>query len=131
MPSRRPDRPGRARRVAGLFQRLRVRRRLGLGLGLGLLALALTVLIPPGMMPGRTSPEGAVALVICTGHGALTLGGQGPGERSRHDQHSPCVFAAAGPGAPPPGFSGSWTAQFFASAEMAGRASGSPADPGR
>jgi hypothetical protein len=61
---------------------------------LALLALVLKVVVPPGFMLADTSGAG-VALVICTGHGPLTLGHAGehkaPPAKSRAD--APCAFA--------------------------------------
>lgn len=43
-------------------------------IGLALLALWLKVVLPPGFMPATDS---SALLVICTGHGPLTLGADG------------------------------------------------------
>ena len=68
-----------------------------------IIALLINVLAPPGFMiaPAR---HGAT-IVICTGHGAMTVAGPDPspshkGDKTRHD--GACAFAGHGVGATPP-----------------------------
>jgi hypothetical protein len=69
---------------------------------LALLALWVQVLIPSGFMVA--SSDTGPALVICTGHGALTLDSHGqPGKAPSPKADMPCVFAGHGvAGATPP-----------------------------
>jgi hypothetical protein len=70
-------------------------------------ALALRVMIPAGFMAAPTADAG-LGLVLCTGHGPLTLpagdapdpGKNTPAGKAGHD--TPCVFAGHGAGAPAP-----------------------------
>ena len=77
----------------------------GLGTLLAVLALLLNVAVPQGTMvaPGG---HGAAALVICTGHGPLTLAGHdgGPAHKGQAAGHDgACAFAGHGlASAPPP-----------------------------
>ncbi len=71
---------------------------------LAMLALFLQVAVPPGFMVGRT--DSGPAIVICTGHGPLQIGQDGPGKPgkpSKATQAGACVFAGHGGFAPPPG----------------------------
>ena len=69
-------------------------------------ALACRVLVPPGFMPG-TGADHSPTMQMCHGAGPLPQGtqspakgdGQTPSNRTHHE--APCVFAAAGTGAPP------------------------------
>jgi hypothetical protein len=78
-------------------------------LTLAVLALALKVMIPPGFMAAQSRADG-FPLVLCTGHGAVTVdaavpaagqpGKKAPADKSGHD--GPCVFAGHGAAAPTP-----------------------------
>ncbi len=69
-----------------------------------LVAVALLILqaaIPPGFMvgSGAATPTGAPSIVICTGHGPLTLGQDGPAPRDKRPHPGSasgtiCPFAA-------------------------------------
>ena len=75
---------------------------------LALLALALNVIVPPGLMPARSTNALPFVLVLCTGQGAMVVSlGQTLSSsdhqdpvptKSTHD--SPCVFAGHGQGVP-------------------------------
>jgi hypothetical protein len=78
---------------------------------LAVLAIALKVLVPPGYMIAGPADGASFPLVLCTGHGPLTVdsaklfggadaGKKAPGEKSPHD--SPCAFAGHGAAAPAP-----------------------------
>jgi hypothetical protein len=62
---------------------------------LALLALCLQILIPSGFMVA--SSDTGPALVICTGHGPLTLDDHGqPGKAPSSKADMPCLFAGHG-----------------------------------
>jgi len=67
-------------------------------------SLAARLLLPPGVMPGR-SASGAAALVVCSGHqadsGMQSHDGPKPVSDPSHE-HALCPFAAAGAPAPVP-----------------------------
>jgi hypothetical protein len=68
----------------------------GLGAALAMLALVLQICVPGGFMVSRDA--GAPALVVCTGHGAVTLAddhGQ-PGKAPADHEHGVCAFAGHG-----------------------------------
>lgn len=78
---------------------------------LAVLALALKVLVPPGAMIAGPSDGASFPLVLCTGHGPLTVdsatlfggtdaGKKAPADKSPHD--APCTFAGHGAVAPTP-----------------------------
>jgi hypothetical protein len=78
---------------------------------LAVLALALKVLVPPGTMIAAPDQGASFPLVLCTGHGPLTVdsatlfggaeaGKKAPAEKSSHD--APCTFAGHGAAAPTP-----------------------------
>jgi hypothetical protein len=77
--------------------------RWGLGAILALIALVFQVAAPPGFM---VSPSSAgPALVICTGHGPLTLDSHAgvPGHKPARPAHDGiCAFAGHGVAASPP-----------------------------
>jgi hypothetical protein len=68
----------------------------GLGAALAMLALVLQVCVPAGFMVSRDA--GAPALVVCTGHGAVTLAGDHgqPGKAPADHEHGVCAFAGHG-----------------------------------
>ena len=70
---------------------------------LAIVALTLSVLAPPGYMVARQA--GGVAVVICTGHGPVTLTVQkGPADQrpGKARQNSVCAFASHGMASAPP-----------------------------
>ena len=73
-------------------------------LALAFIALAIKVLVPPGFMVANQG-AGALPLVICTGHGPLTLDlskDKAPGGKASHD--APCAFAGHGAAPTPTSF---------------------------
>ena len=61
-------------------------------IALACLALAMKIIVPPGFMLDSPRSGQGVALVICTGHGPLTLYGAGhdaPGQKSKAG--APCA----------------------------------------
>jgi hypothetical protein len=64
------------------------------------------MLVPPGFMPG-TAADHAPTMQMCHGAGPLPQGTQSPAKGDRQQpgnpahHEAPCVFAAAGTGAPP------------------------------
>jgi hypothetical protein len=67
----------------------------GAFLVLALVALAMRVLAPPGFMVAAQPRGGLPAIVVCTGHGSLTLNGPSPA-KTPHDASkgdSACAFA--------------------------------------
>ena len=69
---------------------------------MALLALLVAIAIPPGFMPGASAGS---PLVICTGHGPLTLAGadgrHAPAKPARSDKHNQtCPFAGHDVAAP-------------------------------
>ena len=90
-------------------------------LTLAALALALKVLIPPGFM-AAPSRAAAFPLVLCTGHGAVTVeaggpaagksGGKTPAGTPSHE--GPCLFAGHAAAAPAPGLASVAVAEFVA-----------------
>ena len=67
---------------------------------LAALALLIQVLVPQGFMVN--ADHGAPGLVICTGHGPLTLGQHDHSGKAPKSASNPCAFAAHGGAAPPP-----------------------------
>lgn len=71
----------------------------GVALTLAAMAVVLKVLIPSGYMVD-TRPGAPAGLVICTGHGALVLGGKdGSKAPAQKSSDAPCAFS--GVAAPP------------------------------
>ena len=67
-------------------------------IALAMLALALRVLIPSGfMVADQQTGHGGYPIVICTGHGALTLAppGDNKAPSPKSATHAPCAFAGA------------------------------------
>jgi hypothetical protein len=102
-----------ARQPAGLWRHV--------CLSLATLAIALKVLVPAGFM-AAAAPADALpfALVICSGHGPLTVAPgealtshqKSPSGKTTHD--SPCAFAGHGAGAPAPNLIDTVTVEFVA-----------------
>jgi hypothetical protein len=69
---------------------------------LAALALLIQVLVPQGFM--ISAAPGGAGLVICTGHGPLTLADRhAPAKAPKRGSDAPCVFAGLGlASAPPP-----------------------------
>ncbi len=67
---------------------------------LAALALLVQVLVPQGFM--ASAGHGAPGLVICTGHGPLTLGQHDHSGKAPKSASNPCAFAVHGGAAPPP-----------------------------
>jgi hypothetical protein len=110
-------------------------------LGLALLALALNILVPAGFMPGRAGPGPAASfpLVLCTGHGAVTVDGaaapaQGPQSKKAPRQapsDSPCAFAGHGAGGEAPRLLAFEAIEFVAYQRPARRSAPRDIAPGR
>ncbi|MDR3508676.1 MAG: hypothetical protein P4L64_12330 [Caulobacteraceae bacterium] len=70
----------------------------GAFIALALIAFVVRALVPAGFMVAQAQGGQGPAIVICTGHGPLTLAVQGehkaPPAKSRGD--APCVFTALG-----------------------------------
>jgi hypothetical protein len=109
-------------------------------LTLAALALVMKVLVPPGFMAAPQADGSHFPLVLCTGHGAVTLEAGGvlpdggpskkaPGEKSSHD--TPCVFAGHGAGAPPQSLLDPAPAEFAAYRSAAPRQPRRDISPGR
>jgi hypothetical protein len=80
----------------------KTRRRLRGGLFvLAFLALALKIVAPPGYMTADTGAH-PFALVICTGHGPITIDPTDTAPAHKSAPDAPCAFAANGVGAAPP-----------------------------
>jgi hypothetical protein len=66
----------------------------GLGAALAMLALVLQICVPGGFMVSRDA--GAPALVVCTGHGPLTLTDDHGQPGKAPADHGVCAFAGHG-----------------------------------
>ena len=85
-----------------VFRRDKTGRWTGLGPLLAVLALLVNVLVPQGVMVD--SGHGRPALVICTGHGPMTVAGHdgAPAHRGGAGHDGACAFAGHGLAAGPP-----------------------------
>ena len=98
-------------------------------LTLAMIAVALKVLTPPGFMVAST--QGALPLVICTGHGPLILGGsKDPAAPAHKASDAPCAFAAAST-PPTPSLAILVPAPLRLAADLAPTARGADQTPGR
>lgn len=72
-------------------------------LALAFVALAFKVLVPPGFMVAQDPAGRFLSIVICTGHGPLTIpsphGSKAPPVRPKSD--TPCAFAGQSVSPPP------------------------------